>query len=75
MSGDGKQGSGSGGSGGKGGSGAQPWRSIFQWHRSYFLYYRKHFAKENFFLFNWLYYLLMLGKLLTALTANLFKKS
>lgn len=61
--------------GGKGGSGAQPWRSIFQWHRSYFLYYRKHFAKENFFLFNWLYYLLMLGKLLTALTANLFKKN
>lgn len=59
--------------GGKGGSGAQPWRSIYQWHRSYFLYYRKHFAGKNFFLFNWLYYLLMLLKLGSALITNLFR--
>lgn len=59
--------------GGKGGSGARPWHSIYQWHRSYFLYYRKHFAHKNFFLLNWLYYLLMLGKLITALIMNLFK--
>ncbi|HHX07906.1 MAG TPA: glycosyltransferase family 2 protein [Chloroflexi bacterium] len=58
---------------GKGGSKAQPWQSIYQWHRSYFLYYRKHFSKDNFFLFNWVYYLLMLGKLGFALLQNLLK--
>lgn len=37
--------------GGEGGSGVEVYRSIYQWHRSYFLYYRKHFAKGNIFLF------------------------
>lgn len=60
---------------GEGGSKAQPVKSIFQWHRSYYLYYRKHFAKDNFFLFNWFYYLLMLAKLLFSLLRNLFKRS
>jgi len=59
--------------GGQGGSKAQPWRRIYQWHRSYFLYYRKHFAKEHFFLFNWLFYILMFAKLGIALLANLFR--
>jgi len=51
---------------GEGGSKTSPYHSIFQWHRSYFLYYRKHFAREHFFLFNWFYYLVMLAKLLFA---------
>ncbi len=58
---------------GKGGSGARPFQSIYQWHRSYFLYYRKHFAKDHNFLFNGFYYLVMAGKLGLALLANLFK--
>lgn len=59
--------------GGEGGSKAQPIKSIYQWHRSYFLYYRKHFAKGHFFLFNWFYYLLMAAKLAMALLINLFR--
>lgn len=58
---------------GEGGSKAQPAKSIFEWHRSYYLYYRKYFAKDHFFLFNWFYYLLMVAKLLFALFKNLFK--
>ncbi len=51
---------------GKGGSKTRPYHSIYQWHRSYYLYYRKHFAREHFFLFNWFYYLVMVVKLLFA---------
>lgn len=51
---------------GEGGSKTNPYHSIFQWHRSYYLYYRKHFATEHFFLFNWFYYLVMVAKLLFA---------
>jgi hypothetical protein len=61
--------------GGKGGSGHRPMRNIIQWHRSYFLYYRKHLAKDYFFLFNYVYYGLMFGKLLVALTASLFRRN
>lgn len=61
--------------GGEGGSKSQPVNSIYQWHRSYFLYYRKHFAKKHSFLFNWLYYLMMAAKLGLALLRNLFKIS
>lgn len=60
--------------GGEGGSKDQKAKSIFEWHRSYFLYYRKHFAKKHFFLFNWFYYSLMLGKLALALLKNLFRR-
>jgi hypothetical protein len=56
--------------GGQGGSRVQPYRSIIEWHRSYYRYYRKHLAKDYFFLFNGLYYLAMLVKLLAALAAN-----
>ncbi len=45
--------------GGQGGSRVQPYRSIYEWHRSYYLYYRKNLARDYFFLFNWLYYFLM----------------
>lgn len=56
--------------GGMGGTRVQPYRSIYEWHRSYFTYYRTHLAKDYFFLFNGLYYLFMLLKLLAALATN-----
>ena len=56
--------------GGRGGSQVQPYRAIWAWHQSYFLYYRKHFAKDYFFLFNWLYYAAMGGKLALGLLKN-----
>jgi hypothetical protein len=56
--------------GGQGGSRVQPYRSIFEWHRSYWRYYRKNLAGDYFFLFNWLYYGAMLLKLLFALSIN-----
>jgi len=59
--------------GGEGGSKAQPVNSIYQWHLSYYRYYRKHFAKDHFFLFNWFYYLLMIAKLGLSLLGNLFR--
>jgi len=59
--------------GGLGGSLVKPWRSIIEWHKAYFLLYRKHFAKDYFFLLNWLYYLAMVLKLLLALLANLVR--
>lgn len=60
--------------GGQGGSRVEPYRSIIEWHRSYWLYYRKHLAKDYFFLFNWFYYLLMLAKLGVALLINLVRR-
>jgi GT2 family glycosyltransferase len=59
--------------GGEGGSRVQPYRSIYAWHRSYWLYYRKNLSSDYFFLFNWTFYLAMLVKLLLALLANLFR--
>jgi GT2 family glycosyltransferase len=56
--------------GGQGGSKAQPVKAIYEWHRSYFLFYRKHYAKDYFFLFNWFYYGVMGLKLLLALLKN-----
>ena len=60
--------------GGLGGSHVQPYRSIYEWHRSYFLYYRKNLAKGYFFLFNWIYYVAMLLKLASSLLINIFRK-
>lgn len=60
--------------GGQGGSRVEPMRSIIEWHRSYWIYYRKHLAKDYFFLLNWLYYLLMLVKLGVSLTVNYLRK-
>lgn len=59
--------------GGQGGSRVQPYRSIYEWHRSYYLYYRKNLARDYFFLFNWLYYFLMGLKLVVSLIANAFR--
>lgn len=58
----------------QGGSRADPYRSIFEWHKSYWLYYRKNLASRYFFLFNWFYYLLMVLKLASALLINFFRK-
>ena len=59
--------------GGFGGSRIQPYRSIYEWHKSYFLYYRKHLARQYFFLFNWFYYLAMLFKLIITLAINFIR--
>jgi GT2 family glycosyltransferase len=59
---------------GRGGSRVSPFRSIWEWHRSYFLYYRKNLAARYFFLFNWFYYVVMVFKLLSALLVNLFRR-
>lgn len=59
---------------GRGGSRVSPYRSIWEWHRSYFLYYRKNLAARYFFLFNWFYYVVMVFKLLSALFINLFRR-
>ena len=56
------------------GSRVQPFRSIYEWHRSYYLYYRKHLAKDYFFLFNFFYYLAMAVKLLFAFLGNLLHR-
>lgn len=59
---------------GRGGSRVSPFRSIWEWHRSYFLYYRKNLASRYLFLFNWFYYIVMVFKLLSALLVNLFRR-
>jgi GT2 family glycosyltransferase len=60
--------------GGQGGSRVDPYRSIIEWHRSYWLYYRKNLAGNYFFLINWIYYLAMLIKLGLALVINSLRK-
>jgi GT2 family glycosyltransferase len=59
--------------GGEGGSRVQPYRSIYAWHRSYWLYYRKNLASDYFFLLNWVFYLAMLGRLVLSLLINLIR--
>ena len=60
--------------GGRGGTRVEPYRSIVEWHRSYWRYYKKHLAEDYFFLFNWIYYLLMIAKLGLALVVNFFRR-
>lgn len=60
--------------GGQGGSRVEPYRSIIEWHRSYWRLYNKHMARDYFFLFNWIYYLFMVGKLGVSLLANFFRR-
>ena len=50
--------------GGHGGSNSVPFRSIFEWHRSYILYYFKHFSKDYGMVFNSLYFVIMVSKLI-----------
>ncbi len=60
--------------GGLGGSRLSPYRSVFEWHKSYMLYYRKNLAARYVFLFNWFYYVVMILKLGLALLATLIRK-
>lgn len=60
--------------GGMGGSHVEPLRSIYAWHWSYYLYYRKHLAKDYFFIFNWIFYLVMFAKFLLTVLANAWRK-
>jgi hypothetical protein len=60
--------------GGHGGSQVEVYRSIYQWHRSYYLYYRKHLARDYFFLLNWFFYAMMGSKLMISLASTLLKK-
>jgi GT2 family glycosyltransferase len=60
--------------GGQGGSTFQPYHAIYQWHRSYYLYYRKFIARDYFFLVNGLMYLAMALKLAGSLLANLLRR-
>lgn len=59
--------------GSMGGSRVQPYRSIVEWHKSYYRYYQKNLAKDYLFLFNWAYYTAMFLKLLFALLANFLR--
>jgi GT2 family glycosyltransferase len=61
--------------GGEGGSKVQPYRAIIEWHRSYYLYYRKHFAKDYPIIFSAVYYFGMLMKLGITLSVNLIRKN
>jgi GT2 family glycosyltransferase len=60
--------------GGQGGSRVHPYRSIYEWHRSYWIYYRKNLAKDYFFLFNWVYYIIMLIKLVMTLLFSVIRR-
>ncbi len=60
--------------GGRGGSRYQPYRAIYEWHKSYFLYYQKNLAKDYFFLINWFMYFAMMVKLGFSLVRALFSK-
>jgi GT2 family glycosyltransferase len=60
--------------GGQGGSLVHARRSIFEWHRSYCIYYTKHFASKNFFLINWLVYLGIGLRLVLKFGVSLLKR-
>jgi len=55
--------------GGQGGSLVDQSNAIREWHRSYYIYYRKHLARDYFFLFNWFFYGLMFAKMALALAS------
>ncbi|MFC2025813.1 glycosyltransferase family 2 protein [Chloroflexota bacterium] len=59
--------------GSMGGSRVHPYRSIFEWHKSYYLFYRKNMAKDYFFLFNWIFYFAMILKFLSSILINIFR--
>lgn len=61
--------------GGQGGSKTQPYRAIYEWHRSYYLYYRKHLAKNYIFIINWLMYTAMGLKLTISLLRALLSSN
>jgi GT2 family glycosyltransferase len=60
--------------GGEGGSRVEPYRSIIEWHRSYYRFYKKNYAEDYFLLFNWFYYSMIIWKLLFSLLVNFLKR-
>jgi hypothetical protein len=60
--------------GGRGGSKVESERSLYEWHKSYYLYYKKNLSGDYFFLLSWLYYLAMLVKYVSAVVANRMRK-
>lgn len=60
--------------GGRGGSSVNPYFGVYQWHRSYYLYYRKNLARDYPFFFHPFYYLVMLAKLGINLLTVLFSR-
>lgn len=60
--------------GGEGGSAVRPYFGVYQWHRSYYLYYKKNLAMDYCFLFNWFYCGMMAVKLAWAMLFTLFRK-
>jgi GT2 family glycosyltransferase len=60
--------------GAEGGTRVHLYRSAFEWHRSYYYYYSRWFAPDYFFLFNWLFYILMAGKLVLAMLKILLSR-
>jgi len=57
--------------GGRGGSRKRPYFAIYQWHRSYYLYYRKNLMRDYPFWFHPFYYFVMLIKLGVSLLGAL----
>ena len=60
--------------GGVGGANSVPMRAIFEWHRSYYRFYFKHFSKSHSILFNFFYALIMGLKLIISETLYILKK-
>ena len=50
--------------GGKGGANSVPSKARFEWHRSYIRYYFKHFSNEHSSIFNYIYFIIMVCKLI-----------
>lgn len=48
--------------GGRGGSRVRPYRAVYEWHRSYYMYYNKNLSKDYPFWFHPIYYTAMLFK-------------
>ena len=59
--------------GGVGGSNSVPMKAIFEWHRSYYLYYEKHFQHNYLIFFNIFYKIIMLIKLIFSEVKYLIK--
>ena len=60
--------------GGMGGANSVPMKAIFEWHRSYYKYYFKHFADDYSLIFNIFYSIAMVGKLIFAEGKYLIKQ-
>ncbi len=59
--------------GGVGGSNSVPMKAIFEWHKSYYLYYKKHFQRNYSIFFNIFYKIIMLVKLIFSQILFLIK--